>query len=816
MLGCIKPNGILKFDFILDFCCFIQLTEDFLFFSGVIKCPACLATVRNHHFPPVEVEEELDIRSPLTNEMMPFNDAIIAYIKHYFPTLHKSTYRVPAAMFYESKGDLDLWTNVDIASNKMPTSKGANKKSPNEVIADRFQKDAVERVVSALYSWGVLRGEVMFILSEYKFQSYCKLSETMKSKKINGEHDVLIFHRKLGIILVEVKSVTSERAFKTKRGNIRSAWEQALRNEIAIRDMNSALDFVAGIPAHQFIAFPNLNLDDLEAVNVCDYHMKRTLYSDNLRPFEKLNATLCSYLMETASPRDEAMTLDQYEQLCARYAGFASIAHVRTVGDAVKKTSAKMNKFFLNPEQVALLAVPVRRKLVLTGEYGTGKSLVLKVLAENLRDTDTNYCVVLVSCTNVSHTRTMGRLRRSKNHLVEHIQQLLVPDTKFEASDIRVWSLSDLLQLCFPEKNPFSERLSPSLICEIVCSLTAMYPNKEIVLLLDEVPFVPSWDWEPLEALCREYVDFHLWMTITTGTYAIRANEDPISVVKSNSPTGFHFVHLRRCMRMTCNGLRFYKALQALLGDNAHLSMEYGNAIEGPIPRWYELPSCNCRSMDPFDCKCIDRRMDKTLQCVWDQLVDINPSDVTFVVRDSVRDTDRFLNSLLVRSCQRLKIPLQSFLSMSSPSAPGDIDDKLSCRMKCPKLVDIFSFKGCESPIVIFVTPFGWPLVWEHNNGRHGWDDISPQISRALGQIILITWPKEEMDYFSLQAVEGTIESYSQDEHDDTDKCEKDFVDAMVLNLKKVMEIYQNKESGVYLNVLVEQGVLVKFSVPSV
>ncbi|XP_071848161.1 uncharacterized protein [Apostichopus japonicus] len=789
---------------------------------GDIKCPACGVVPKVRNFPPVEISKDMKIKSPLTNEMMSFDDAIIDYTNHYFPSLHQSTYRVPAALFYETKGDLDLWTNSDLVSNRDPVSlpKGATKKSPTEVVADRFQKDAVETIVSAFYSWGIRTKQVMFILSEYKFSNYCKLSKAVKQVKLSGEHDVLIFHRKLGFILIEVKSVSMDRAFKTKRGNMKSAWEQVLRNEIAIRDMNKGLGFVADIPAHYFIAFPNLAMEDFQAINVCDYHMKHVFHRDNIVSAERVNEMLSSYFGDALSRNDSnhAFTSEQYEQLCARYAGFASVVHVRTIADAVHKTNAKMNKIFLNPEQLALLTMPNSRKLILTGEYGTGKSLVLMMLAEQLCEIDPRYLVFVVSCTNVSHTRTMGRLLRSKNHLVEQLQLHLLKEDA-DAKSIRVWSICDLVGLCFPNKDSFSQRLSPSLICDIASSLTAMYPDRQVALLLDEVPFVPSWDWNPFENFCRSNVDFYLWMTIATGTYAIRDGANPLTVVTSNSPRDVPVVHLKRCMRMTRNGLRFYKALQEHLGDKAHLFMEFGNAIDGPMSRWYELPTCHCRNGDdPFVCSCIDYRMDQTIRAVWDQLVDVKPNHVTFVVQDSVRDTDQFLSSLLVRSCKRSKIPLRSFLptAVTTDQSSSDTNDLLSSENECSKLVDIFSFKGCESPVVIFVNPFGWPLVWEHNQGRHGWDDISPQISRALGQIILITWPKDEMDYFSLQGAKGTMEAYAAvHNYDEKDANEQEFERAMESNLKRVIETYQQQDKRLYLNVLVERGVLVKFDVPS-
>ncbi|KAJ8042781.1 hypothetical protein HOLleu_09637 [Holothuria leucospilota] len=783
-----------------------------------VRCPACGVVPKSCRYPVVEPSPDTVVKSPRSNEEMSFHEATIEYIRHYFPNLQHSTNRVPAALFYDTRGDLDLLTDEDIKSQNLEPDKdllkGSTKKCVGELLVDRFQKDAVETIVSSLYAWGSARNEPMFILSEYKFANYCKYLNVWKSNKVTGEHDVLIFHRKIGVILIEVKSVPTSAAWRTKRKNLKGAYEQLLRNEIAFREMNSKLDYVAKLPVLHLIALPNLEDSDLTGMNVCSAHRACVINRSTLTSADGVDNVFTSFFLESFSKCDPVLSAEQFEELCARYAGLASVVHVRTLGEAVKKTSVKMGKIFLNPEQLALLARPIPRHLVLTGEYGTGKSLVLKVLAEKLVEEEKPCLVFIVSCTNTSHTRTMGRFRKSENHLVDHIKFLLRASNGNE--NISIWDVSDLVRYCFPEQDPFQKRLSPSLIVDIAKSLLAKHEIETIALLFDEVPFVPKWDWTPVEKLCESNSTIYLWVSIATGTYAVKEGRNPIQVVTEKVPCGFQVFHLSRCMRMTRNGLRFYKALQEYLGDMAHLYVEYGNAVDGPIPRWYELPKCSCGSTNPFTCLCVQDRMVRTIQTVWAQLVGVEPSKVTFVVRDSVRTTDQFLSSLLVKSCDLLNIRMTSHLTSSTEKDNASLpftSKRTSSKEQFCNLVDIFSFKGCESPVVIFITPFGWPLVWEHHNGRHGWDDISPQISRALGQIILITWPKEEMDYFSLEAVKGTIESYSNLPTTTCNNDESEFIEVMKSQLKMVTETYQGQEKESFLTHLVRQNVLVKLPV---
>lgn len=790
--------------------------------DNAIPCPACFAGEIS--VPPLEPLEtqDLHITLPSKGETISFTAATKTFIEEHYPHLNRTTYRVPAAFFYDHKGDLDLKTNDEIrGDDKFSQGRGSTKKSSSEVIIDRFQKDAVEKVVRRFYTWGASRGKGMMILSEYKIQDYLRAVKAgtgcKKRKKLVGDHDVMVLHFGKGVVFVQVKSVQATRAWKTIRGQLRSAFQQVIKDEGVFRELNADLgSFISAVPVLQFVALPELSFEHLRCMGVCEEHGSRVLTKEILESPSEFDEYFSKHLRLFGQKESESFTTAKFTELCGRYVGLASVVRIRTLSDAVKKTSAKVGKILLTPEQSVMIKAGTRRQIIL-GEYGTGKSLVLVQMAEKILARE-NGCldareniVFVVSCTGVSHTRTMGRLRRSPNHLVAHLGKLVAETS----SAIKIMSIADLFHYCFPDSDPYSRCLNPATMAELTRKIKAMHPNAHIHIFWDEAPFVPKWEWSPLKELGDEHPDTFIWVTIATGTYITMDPGDPTSSVARRIPQNFAISQLTRSMRMTRNGFKFYRALQEYLGDKGCCSTESGNAIDGGIPMWYPMPDCFCETSDPVNCTCIQSRLSHTLENVWRLLKDIDPSQVSIVLRDSKRQVDRFLFRVVIEACRSLNIPVSY-----SPSFDGQDDDRdhstsetsdQASEPRC-QIVDIFSYKGCESPVVISVTPYGWPLVLEHHSGRHGWDDISPQISRALGQIFLITWPRREMDHFSRDAVLNMISTYSAFTAPENEE-EAEFLEKMKEKLYDVLDMYSREDHPDFLAYLVEKDVLVKCKV---
>ncbi|XP_022080499.1 uncharacterized protein LOC110973748 [Acanthaster planci] len=787
--------------------------------DAAIPCPVCNAKeVTVTHSQPLEVQN-LNITLPSTGETISFQTATETFIREHYPDLNTTTYRVPSAFFYDHKGDLDLQTNEDILNvTDHSRSRGSAKRSPKEVVKDRFQKDAVEKVVRRFHTWGAGRGEGMLILSEYKIQDYLRLATRAAQagrknrEKLVGDHDVMVIHFQSGVVVfVQVKSVQETSAWKTIRGKLKNAWEQTIKDEAAFRELNADIgDITSKVPVLRLVALPELSSTHLTSMAVCDLHTARVLTKEILGSASAFDTWLSEHLSFAKQQIGEpGFSLEEYTQLCGRYVGLASVVRIRTLTDAVKKASAKTGKILLTPDQREIITTGNRRQIIM-GEYGTGKSLVLAKMAERIVGEDKRGCtggepeqmVFIVSCTGVSHTRTMGRLRQSPCHLVAHLRSLISD----QSSSLKVMSVADLFLYCFPECDPYLQRLDPAEMAQLTRKVMSLHPTVPIHILWDEVPFVPKWDWTPLKDLGEEHPETFIWLTIATGTYISMDSGNPTFRVSERLPGNFTVSLLTRCMRMTRNGFNFYRALQDYLGDKGCSSTTSGNAVPGCIPLWYPMEDCVCKTTDPLKCTCIEARLTRTLKRVWGHLKDINPSQVSIVVRDSKDQIDKFLFTNVKKACECLNIPSEQ-CSPSNHSTP-ELKKEDSPTPKC-QIVDIFSYKGCESPVVIFVTSYGWPLVWDHHGGRHGWDDISPQISRALGQIILISWPNKEMDHFSRDAVLNMISSYSDFPLPVGDE-EAEFLKTMIGKFEEVLTLYSRDDHTNYLDILAEKGVLMK------
>ncbi|XP_038047515.1 uncharacterized protein LOC119721510 [Patiria miniata] len=645
-----------------------------------IPCPVCHAKeIKVSHLDPLEVQD-LTITLPSTGEAISFKTATETFMQQHYPDLQKTSYRVPAAFFYDHKGDLDLETNEDILTSRdCLRARGSAARSPTEVVIDRFQKDAVEKVVRRLHAWSAGRGEGMMILSEYKMQDYLRVAtksaKSKKRKKLVGDHDVMVIHYESGVVVfVQVKSVRETSAWKTIRGKLKNAWEQAIKDEGAFRELNADMgDSISKVHVLRLVALPELSSSHLTSMGVCDSHRGSVLTKEILQSASVFDNWIIEHLIRIKQQKDSTgFSLGTYTELCGRYVGLASVVRIRTLPDAVKKASAKTGKILLTPEQKEIIAVGSKRQIIM-GEFGTGKSLVLAKMAEKIVGVQEGDCVdeepkkntvFIVSCTGVSHTRTMGRLRRSPCHLVAHLRNLIYD----QSSSLKIMSVGGLFLYCYPELDPYHQRLDPTKMSELTRKIMSMHPEMQIHIMWDEVPFIPKWNWNPLKDLAEEHPETFIWVTIATGTYITMDSGSPTACVSQKIPSNFAVSHLKRCMRMTRNGFNFYRALQEHLGDKGCSSTISGNAVHGGIPLWYSMPDCVCNTSEPLDCTCIQTRLTNTLERVWGLLKDINPSQVSIVVRDSEYQIDKFLFANVKQACRSLDIPEEQSPSTDHPS----------------------------------------------------------------------------------------------------------------------------------------------------
>ncbi|XP_071810207.1 uncharacterized protein [Asterias amurensis] len=691
-----------------------------------VPCPACfIKDPVVEHLDPLDTQD-LSVTLHSSGETISFKDATKTYLQDHYPNLSCATYRVPAAHFYHNKGDLDLKTNDEVSEKE---------------VAHRFQKDAVEKVVKCFYSWGCEHREGMFVLSEYNMQNYLRAVKTgsKKRKTIDGDHDVMVIHLNTGVTFVQVKSVKTTSACKTMRRQTQSAFEQVAKDEKAFREMNADLDFISTVPVVGFVALPNLTRDHLSKMGMCDAHKRQVLTSEDLESPTEFNESVGKRFRA-----GESLGLGNYKDVCGRYVGLASVVRIRTLPDAIKKTSAKVGKILLTPEQNEIIRVGNQRQVIF-GDYGTGKSLILAKQAEKIVTSEDGLqgIVFVVSCTsmNLSSNDGLGRLLRSPSHLVSQFRNLF---SEPMSPSIKIMSIADLVLYCFPDTDPYSVCFSPALMAKLTRGVLSKHPKAHI--MWDEVPFVLSLDWIPFKDLCEQYPCTFFWISISLEGYLATNATGSVDPVENALTPYFNISWLTRCMRMTRNGFRFYQALKPGHIDKRTFQTASGNAVDGCAPRWYPLQKCSCGIADPLSCTCIQPRFTHTLKYIWGLLKNIDPASVSFVLGDTDFDINHFLMNVVRKACKTLQIPVDaSPTSDDDNNSAQEMSEVVASGSKC-RIVDSVSYRGCESPVVVIVIEDESILSMVPAYGRNVIQKYLPAvISRALGQIFIITFQRYEI-----------------------------------------------------------------------
>ncbi|XP_033648130.1 uncharacterized protein LOC117307476 [Asterias rubens] len=778
-----------------------------------VRCPACFAkdpVVRK--LDPLDTQD-LSITS--SGKTILFKDATKIYLQDHYPNLSCTTYRVPAALFYNDDGNLDLATDEELFSN--PNLFGKVKKTtPAKEVARRFQKDAVEKVVKCFHAWGCEHGGGMMVLSEYDMGRYLKAVKTGSKKweTIDGEHDVMVINLNHGVTFVQVKSVKTTSTDKTMWRQTQSAFKQVTKDEKAFREMNADLDFISTVPVVGFVALPNLTRDHLSKMVMCDAHKRQVLTSEDLESPTEFNESVGKRLQA-----GENLGLENYKELCGRYVGLASIVKIRTLPDAIKLTSAKVGKIRLTPEQNEIIKVG-NRKQVIFGDYGTGKSLVLAKMAEKIAKSEEGRGIIyVVSCTSINLSSRFDEetthagcgLLCSPSLLVSQYRKFF---SEPMSPSIKIMSLADLYCDCFPitiynyptsNRNPFYQSFEPKLLAELTRRVMSKHPNAHI--MWDEVPFtLGGLDWSHLESKTKSCIKNFVWVSIATESYAeFFLSTNSKNLVLSRLPPSFQVACLTSCKRMARNNFRLYTALKPPCKNKFFLSTS-GNAVDGGVPQWYPVHNCFCGTTDPLKCTCIQTRFTHTLKHMWERLPEIDPSSVSFVLGDYGVKTNRFLMDVVSKACKTLEIPSTCPSPVSpvrpvSPVSPEgktllvwrDLDPRplmqetsevVASGSKC-RIVDIVSYRGCESPVVIMVIVRKLPHGWrERRMMIYAQSSLCSMISRALGQIFIITLPhyllfpppRESLSYTNNNNKKNN-KTFVKHDNNDEDRCYPDLED---------------------------------------
>lgn len=309
------------------------------------------------------------------------------------------------------------------------------------VMANVMAKDAradegENRVINAMELLGQTFGP-MFIICSYQYNNYLnKLREEMFSKGeatrptrafgqiMRAEHDCLIFHKDLGVLVVCIKAIgdnfsdwnaSQDQIMASTAKILHKALKQLEREEAMIRHVTSDLKSRTKLVCHCLVALPNMYRSQVDAALATDVELFKKiekltygrgsqsfLCRDELPeknmsvwdpPEESVHRRLADWwknLRKSLNSPDNAIDTKTYKHIIGRYCGLLSTVEVwspnnprvevRSMSEAVNLCAHRFSQVVLLPTQLQVL-MSDHNRIYLYGPPGSGKTLLLVLKA---------------------------------------------------------------------------------------------------------------------------------------------------------------------------------------------------------------------------------------------------------------------------------------------------------------------------------------------------------------------------------------------------------------------------------------------------
>lgn len=209
----------------------------------------------------------------------------LRWVEDAFPDLESQTYFLPPLYVNRVPMTKQSIAGQDVLVLSAPGDDGKSNQSPRVQDSDVRDDAAMQRVLFCLQKMCENNGEVSVVLSQLKFGQYlgepCYAAAAAQlplpanlpskpEKKKHGEFDVLVIHRKYGLIILEVKSfghnlnqlrMSQKDIDKIMKEKLKKAMSQLNKAETMLSHLVS--DIAPGLRISKTIAFPNVSADEL-------------------------------------------------------------------------------------------------------------------------------------------------------------------------------------------------------------------------------------------------------------------------------------------------------------------------------------------------------------------------------------------------------------------------------------------------------------------------------------------------------------------------------------------------------------------------
>ncbi|XP_067661134.1 uncharacterized protein [Haliotis asinina] len=337
------------------------------------------------------------------------NEVYNRIFKEYYPYYETNVYRVPPVCIGHDKSKPVEIKQTRDKQNDPNFKIQVYTESEAHTVGDTAEarvSDSIELLLKHL----VPEHHPAFIITSFKYENFCNQTGNEPQSDVNkytragaiipGEHDILIVHYAFGMIAIQVKACKS-------RADLSDSVKKAITQLDKDKDFIQANfeDLKTGVSFTPIVALPFIPLEELtqethkaaykriHKYNKCETYsqdcqqecLQRCLLDDSLSS-EDSNGwidKLCEWWKRIIKDCKGFKSLDDYKRVVARYIGFKSTVQIRDLSGSVTEMGNRRMNIVLTPKQIEVLESNMK-KLVLHGEYGSGKTVLLILKARIL------------------------------------------------------------------------------------------------------------------------------------------------------------------------------------------------------------------------------------------------------------------------------------------------------------------------------------------------------------------------------------------------------------------------------------------------
>ncbi|KAK7087856.1 hypothetical protein V1264_021855 [Littorina saxatilis] len=345
----------------------------------------------------------------------------LARVKEWYPKLQERTYFLPPVYMNTTGEQAVQIFGTEVFIKRLPAD-NVPKGVPDVLFNSTVKEDkSQQKVLKALHEVSKDGKEVMFVLSQLNFKDYLPSHSSsatprlptprdLKSQnKDQGDFDVLVLHKHLGVLVGEIKSVGDN--FQ-ELGFSEQKQEQEIKKKVkqALKQLDKALDVLTHLTKDQqplprilkTLILPSISQEQLQQVLNNDPPLKDDVCKCLDLPITSDPVPYCLTSDDVTEPDnwwkqrmaanglDPAMNDSVYLDLVSRFCGPATtvsvfcsseprLGHrpdVRTEGEGVSETGHRFTRFMVTPTQLTVLHVSPPF-VFLVGPPGVGKTFVL-------------------------------------------------------------------------------------------------------------------------------------------------------------------------------------------------------------------------------------------------------------------------------------------------------------------------------------------------------------------------------------------------------------------------------------------------------